>query len=521
MNTSNASESHAEQPDSGGSEQARPYDLKLEAQLSGYQPANSESDDGTDHAIATEAKRKKVVVIAFHGMGEHLQMSALQDVFFQLTRALNLEGHKYSPRSFVSNGQAYTEIKVSTPDTDYYLSEAYYSPYFKGLTNVVDVFRFLGSAAIKALSVKNRVLRRTICKEQVEFQPVRGTTIRLWLALLVLLSLIGINAHFATTVAQGLTGLSGSEITPAQAAGAWVMFALVVLAGLLAVLLKLSSKTKSPVISTITYAFFILFCWCFPLGGLLILLKNFDGVLGDFLSTAPGGHWGVGLAGGAFAVTSAFIRSFLDGYVGDVTAYIGGYASSKFFRARRDISERMDRVLNATTEKKCDHLVIYAHSLGTVVAYDALNRFILKLESEKPKAQIPRVKERISFLTYGSPLNKIAYLFRSESGTQDIIRNDLLASRYPITCPMRFEALGLEFRWTNVWAKFDIVAGSLKYFHDESQLTGRVRNVLDEDNIVPLACHSQYSDHNTLKEELKLLIDPNLSPADRDTLFSK
>ena len=70
--------------------------------------------------------------------------------------------------------------------------------------------------------------------------------------------------------------------------------------------------------------------------------------------------------------------------------------------------------------------VIAGHSLGAVVAYDALNAAIAK-ERWHPKGQMRVVERTRAFITFGSPLDKIAFIFRTQSKDGDV--REALASQ--------------------------------------------------------------------------------------------
>jgi hypothetical protein len=139
-----------------------------------------------------------------------------------------------------------------------------------------------------------------------------------------------------------------------------------------------------------------------------------------------------------------------------------------------------------------------AHSLGTVVAYDALNRFLLRRE-------LRRKVGKVEFITFGSPLDKIAYIWRSESGGADILKTQLVADRQPLISREEVRAM---VRWQNVYAKYDIVAGSLEYYDSQEKPQYNVINIEDVENKAPIASHNEYVNHDGLVQAIRTALGP-------------
>ena len=108
--------------------------------------------------------------------------------------------------------------------------------------------------------------------------------------------------------------------------------------------------------------------------------------------------------------TAAIVRSFLIQYVGDVAAYVESQSLDRFAALRQHIKDLVVRRARAVYSfAEYDDVIVAGHSLGSVVAYDALNQLLLE-EAQVPGA--PTVAQRTRLLlTFGSPLDKTAYLF--------------------------------------------------------------------------------------------------------------
>jgi hypothetical protein len=196
------------------------------------------------------------------------------------------------------------------------------------------------------------------------------------------------------------------------------------------------------------------------------------------------------LLGIAFVFASLIARMFLIDYVGDVAAYIGGSRASKFAETREAIQNRVFQMLDRLLRDGYT-VVVFAHSLGSVVGYDVVNRALLDQR---------RYRGRIGgMVTYGSPLDKIAYLFQLEDRFGDRIRNTLVASRQPLV----WEDTRRDIVWWNVQARYDIVGSRLIYYNVEPNARWNhrlydVRNYDDLTNLVPILSHTRYHGHPTL-----------------------
>ena len=77
------------------------------------------------------------------------------------------------------------------------------------------------------------------------------------------------------------------------------------------------------------------------------------------------------------AVVSYLVRSFVVQYVGDVAIYVASHRLDRFYEARRSIKKESLRVLTAIYQHaNYPHHIWAGHSLGSVVAYDTLNRLL-------------------------------------------------------------------------------------------------------------------------------------------------
>jgi hypothetical protein len=194
-----------------------------------------------------------------------------------------------------------------------------------------------------------------------------------------------------------------------------------------------------------------------------------------------------------------FVRWFLIEFVGDVAIYTTGYKVSVFDEVRSKIRQTIiddaAPIYAARTGDPTngpfvyDHVIIVGHSLGSVIAYDTLNSLIA---DDVVRSSGLNVAGRTRFLlTFGSPLDKIAFVFRTHSSRTHDFREKAAEEIQPL---IREYAYRPE-RWVNIWSPMDIISGRLRYYDDKDPSEGgsqRVVNVWDKEAWVLFAAHTEY-----------------------------
>ncbi len=150
-------------------------------------------------------------------------------------------------------------------------------------------------------------------------------------------------------------------------------------------------------------------------------------------------------------------------------------------------------VYAAAGEIAYDGVILVGHSLGSVVNYDVLNRLINE-EQLQSSGQSEVVRRTRLLLTFGSPLDKTAYIFSTQTGRINPIREALAASTQPLIQDYRFRGMP----WINIYSPWDIISGALKYYDKRGTPSPpAIRNLLDPDATTLLAAHTEYW-HNPL-----------------------
>jgi hypothetical protein len=254
------------------------------------------------------------------------------------------------------------------------------------------------------------------------------------------------------------------------------------------------------------------------IGSVLIVRRYFDGW------TFPG--WIHFLANPAWVwpfliLFSAKVREIMVQYVGDVAIYVRPNKLDRFDAVRSEIKEAARSVVSAlftsyelktqpsdANKFQYDKIALVGHSLGSVIAYDTLNR--LMLDDWLCDGALRVAECTATMVTFGSPLNKTAFLFTIEGKDTLHIRERLAATVQPLIMSYRKFR---KFKWINVYSRNDIVSGLLKFYdlpgYQEPPVPEvAVQNVKDRDAAVPLMAHVAYWKNKTVWTQLLGQIAP-------------
>lgn len=205
---------------------------------------------------------------------------------------------------------------------------------------------------------------------------------------------------------------------------------------------------------------------------------------------------------GATAAT-VILRSFLVKYLGDVALYVTADERSSFFRTREEILERStDLLRRLLKDVGYDAVYVAGHSLGSVIAYDTLNRVVREVRAEAGSSGQSEKMERGDWnrlrglLTFGSPLDKVYYFFRTTVKDEEVIRAQVLSSLHGFRARESGRDYGNleilvpkipepeQFRWCNVYSRSDPVSGHLDFYKVDRPQHRRIYN--------PFTAHNAY-----------------------------
>jgi len=237
---------------------------------------------------------------------------------------------------------------------------------------------------------------------------------------------------------------------------------------------------------------------------LIILVRRFLGASNGsegLLASQRGVAWPL------LVIASAFIRVVLVQFVGDVAIYVMPYKLDAFNDLRKEIKAAVYKVAHAVYALKdqsgerleYDQVIVLGHSLGSVIAYDALNLLIHE-DRVALAADALRVVERTPlFLTFGSPLDKTAFIFGAEGHGTTEARESLAASVQPLIQDYDFR----PERWINIYSPWDIISGYLDLY-DLPGTTNpkKVDNRNDPEATTLLMAHTEYWNDRLLIQTL-------------------
>ena len=201
-----------------------------------------------------------------------------------------------------------------------------------------------------------------------------------------------------------------------------------------------------------------------------------------------------GLAWPLLIAASSYIRKILIQYVGDVAIYVTAHTLDSFNDVRKEIKKSVHDVAQSiyslndkAGKEEYKEVIVVGHSLGSVIVYDALNQLI---NEDISNANALTVVERTKLLlTFGSPLDKTAFIFGMQAKDTSEAREALAASVQPLIRDYSFRPK----QWINIYSPWDIISGSLGLYDPRNSTDSRrVGNIADPDATTFLIAHTEY-----------------------------
>ena len=199
-------------------------------------------------------------------------------------------------------------------------------------------------------------------------------------------------------------------------------------------------------------------------------------------------------------------RAFIIQLAGDVAIYVSSHRINRFRQTREEIQAASLKVARCVFEwiepgestPHYDRVIIAGHSLGSVIAYDALNAMLR--EDELDAGALDVAGRTSMFVTFGSPLDKTAFLFRNQRDEKSDVREALAAAVQPLIRDYAFRPR----RWINLWSPNDWVGSELAYYDDTSGAGDgkRIENLVDPEATTPLLAHNEHWDGTLLGRTL-------------------
>jgi hypothetical protein len=217
------------------------------------------------------------------------------------------------------------------------------------------------------------------------------------------------------------------------------------------------------------------------------LTRHFSPVVHDLITKYPTQVRQIGITLGLLCLATLLKRVFVD-YVGDIALYATADENSAFFRTRIEIlTQATRRIRWLLRQGQYDNVSLAGHSLGSVIMYDALSWLSVESQVDFPNPgnqpvnsaspiSVREYKQLHSIITFGSPLDKIVYFFRTQVRSYETVRAHILnelhgfrmarglsASDPRIKDSPPFEPSD-EIKWLNVYSPSDPISARLAFF---------------------------------------------------------
>lgn len=467
----------------------------------------------TEYAVKQAAPPKveygPVAIVVAHGMGQQIPFQTLDDIAEGL-RAEDRKRRNGAPqpqpvaRTVELGGERLSrlELRLMAGDCerDVHIYESYWAPMTEGSVTLRDVVAFLLRGGIGGLRLARQPFRRWMFGEFVDFPPPVWTILWLVLALGIIFSLIFLNAVIVVVSAAKVPLRDVSPwLTEVRFRDITAVFNLHVTAMAPFVLLMLwwtFTRRRLPSwLSLGAFAIAVLSTLAAAVTAGLVAYHHTRGEgLGSFFGLVGANRvpdffpaWFSNVSWMLVVGAGVLVRWFLIQYAGDVAAYVQPQVVDRFYDLRKEIKDRVWATAKAVYgAREYEDIVLVGHSLGSVVAYDTLNRLLID-HSVNPSGA-PEIAGRTRLLvTFGSPLDKTAFIFGAQgAGTE--AREALAASIQPLITDELVRP-----KWVNIWSRWDIISGSLDYY-DRPDRSNRhaVENIADPDASTLLAAHVEY-----------------------------
>jgi hypothetical protein len=481
----------------------------------------------------TPAQPERVAVIVTHGMGQQVPYETIEAVALAVERGAGQakQAGAAATQPVIRNVRLSTSPESAEPELvraefeitderskkwDVHIYEAYWAPLTEGKVTAQEVIAFLYDAGWNGiLNTEAGTFRRWMFGHEREFKLNRFVLTLAFLSVMALLAaLLLINAIVAAAAASHAIGAAKSFPTGKLLAGLTWDLLVVDIAALVIALGILIGRSRAPVVRAAPWLLI-------GMGAVAILcaatIMGFR-LVGWIQPTAliPGDGWNNFVASFSMLVLLLWalevfaarkVRTLLIEYVGDVTAYIAAHTVSKFWELRQQIWQKAMAVALAVYRARAaddsaylyEKIIVVGHSLGSVINYDVLNGLLLE---KAFSGNALRVAGRTRmFLTFGSPLDKTAFLFRTQKDMNSPVREVAAAAIQP----MIVDYNNRPQEWVNLWSRADIISGNLDYYDPPTVHNARhpaavaaaphgraVQNIIDPDAHTPLAAHVQY-----------------------------
>ena len=190
----------------------------------------------------------------------------------------------------------------------------------------------------------------------------------------------------------------------------------------------------------------------------------------------------------AFPLARLLVRT-----LGDVEVYATYTEASERHEAHEACVAQGTAVLRrALADPAIERVVLVGHSLGSVVAWDALRSLALEARARAGSPDAPRIDKLSRVLTFGSPVDKIRFFHFADDRADATFRRVLETLRVDTAGPP-FDGRPGGLAWDNYFDPADLVAGRLESPNDRA-MRAPVRNIAVANGAVPnpFTTHQDY-----------------------------
>ena len=504
-------------------------------------PANPPGASASGVAVAGKPRKTgKTAILVIHGIGEQNPYETLDSfargfaLYFN-QRNPNNKAQLHPERIRHKNWtQAAVHLKFkqdATPNGLRLLSlfEFYWAPFTEGKMTYRAVLGWLARTSLTPLRYLTNNLQMMIEQEkrnrkspETQGEPSSRVAylffrevFRIFFVYLPVLILVGGLSYFLRWSPAALSGIflasrkafAAEEHKAAVVVSAMCAVMVVVLVCFIAVELwswarrlgdsiERTAEVTWAVLASVTAAGFAVAAW------LIILWTNFDVHPYARALVKASSLYPV-----AAVLVALLLRRILVDYVGDIAVYCTADAKSAHYVTREAILKSSTRALGELLMNMSwnfDQVIVAGHSLGSVIAYDTINKMLSKVWATPnpigngpiPPLDADKLDKLKGLVTFGSPLDKVYYFFREHVASSQAIRAQILSFLHSYrrgrsgrqygdmkfiyeppralpkadSEPFEFPQLGGDFLWLNAWARMDPVSGALRFYEIDYEL---------------------------------------------------
>jgi hypothetical protein len=467
----------------------------------------------------------KVAVIATHGMGQQVPFETIDAITEGLLKAAGPDGLRrpVTARTVRIGDQTLqrAEFEVGNAEgepVEVHVYEGYWAPLTEGQITLRDVLRFLAAGSLNGIINARGRFWRYLFGEYYDFGP-QALRNRGWLsaALAAVVSVLLLTTLATVAPAGALLAQGAAETGAAWKLGpllalytdvvaVFVAASLVLLAPLI-VLSVLRRRIARPSAdrrwtAACRVADGLLRLWILVATVCALAVVFFGAWLLWHPATLPGPWfrlpgWLAFLCWGLLYWVAWKVRRFFVQFLGDVAAYVQPHILDRFLAIRlqikkwvMDVAGPVYRANDSDGRHEYQGVIMIGHSLGSVLTYDTLNAL---LNQDALAGNVDGIAARTrALITFGSPLDKTAFVFGHQKEVTSVTREALAASVQPLIQDAKYRA----FEWINVYSDRDVISDALLYYDPPAACGSAggwpVENREDPDALIPLAAHTEY-----------------------------